>query len=108
MLFLRGVLLIPDLRRPCLPVARTGICGKRLKEAIPTLVAAMEGHGHLQLEAEVRRHLFAISAATMDRALKPDPKLPKESSKPYGPPRHRLGSAVLAPRASHSSVVVHG
>src|ERR1700704_3673076 len=28
------------------------ICGKRLKEAIPTFVAAMEKTGHLQLECE--------------------------------------------------------
>ena len=47
------------------------ICGKRLKEAIPTLVDAMERHGHLQLEAEVRRCLLAMSATTMDRLLKP-------------------------------------
>ena len=47
------------------------ICGKRLKEAIPTLVDAMERHGHLQLEAEVRRRLLAMSAATMDRLLEP-------------------------------------
>ena len=31
----------------------------------------MERHGHLQLEAEVRRRLLAMSAATMDRLLKP-------------------------------------
>jgi protein-disulfide isomerase-like protein with CxxC motif len=47
------------------------ICGKRLKEAIPTLVAAMERHGHLQLDTEVRPRLLAMSAATMDRLLKP-------------------------------------
>jgi hypothetical protein len=47
------------------------ICGKRLKEAIPTLVEAMDRHGHLQLEAEVRRRLLIMSAATMDRLLKP-------------------------------------
>jgi hypothetical protein len=47
------------------------ICGKRLKEAIPTLVDAMERHGHLQLEPEVRRRLLSMSAATMDRLLKP-------------------------------------
>jgi hypothetical protein len=45
------------------------ICGKRLKEAIPTLVVAMERYGHLQLETEVRRLLSAMSAATMDRRL---------------------------------------
>jgi hypothetical protein len=47
------------------------ICGKRLKEAIPTLVDAMERHGHLQLGPEVRSRLLAMSAATMDRVLKP-------------------------------------
>jgi len=47
------------------------ICGKRLKEAIPTLVDAMERHGHLQLEPEVRSRVMAMSAATMDRVLKP-------------------------------------
>jgi hypothetical protein len=46
-------------------------CGKRLKQAIPTLVDAMERHGHLQLDGEVRRLLLAMSAATMDRILKP-------------------------------------
>ena len=47
------------------------ICGKRLREAIPTLVAAMERHGHLHLDTEVRPRLLAMSAATMDRLLKP-------------------------------------
>ena len=47
------------------------ICGKRLKESIPTLVDAMERHGHLQLEPEVRSRVLAMSAATMDRVLKP-------------------------------------
>ena len=31
------------------------ICGKRLKQATPTLVDAMERHDHLQLDVEVRR-----------------------------------------------------
>jgi len=47
------------------------ICGKRLKEAIPALVGAMERHGHLRLAAEVRCRLLAMSAATMDRLLQP-------------------------------------
>lgn len=47
------------------------ICGKRLKQAIPTLVDAMERHEHLHLDVEVRRLLLAMSAATMDRILKP-------------------------------------
>jgi hypothetical protein len=46
------------------------ICGKRLKPLIPTLVEAMERHGHLQLVPEVRTALLSISAATIDRALR--------------------------------------
>jgi hypothetical protein len=47
------------------------ICGKRLKEAIPTLVDAMERHGHLRLDGEVRARVLTMSAATMDRLLEP-------------------------------------
>ena len=47
------------------------ICGKRLEQAIPILVDAMERHQHIQLDEEVRRRLLAMSHATMDRLLKP-------------------------------------
>src|SRR3954464_407351 len=47
------------------------ICGKRLKALIPTLVSAMERHGHLALAPEIRASLLAVSAATIDRALRP-------------------------------------
>jgi len=46
------------------------ICGKRLKPLVPTLVEAMERHGHLQLTPEVRVGLLSISAATIDRSLR--------------------------------------
>jgi hypothetical protein len=46
------------------------ICGKRLRPLLPILVEAMERHGHLQLVAEVRTRLLAMSAATIDRALR--------------------------------------
>ncbi len=46
------------------------ICGKRLRALMPVLVEAMERHGHLALDPEVRRHLLAMSAATIDRALR--------------------------------------
>lgn len=46
------------------------ICGKRLRALAPTLVDAMERHGHLQLAPQVRADLLAMSAATMDRALR--------------------------------------
>src|SRR5882672_8979822 len=47
------------------------ICGKRLKAAIPHLMNAMEKHGHLELDPEVRKKLIAVSAATIDRMLTP-------------------------------------
>lgn len=46
------------------------ICGKRLKPLVPTLIEAMERHGHLQLAPDVRTGLLSISAATIDRALR--------------------------------------
>jgi hypothetical protein len=46
------------------------VCGKRLRALAPILVDAMERHGHLQLAPQVRADLLAMSAATMDRALR--------------------------------------
>jgi hypothetical protein len=45
------------------------ICGKRLKAVLPGLVAALEQHGHLALEATLRTRLLSASAATIDRLL---------------------------------------
>ena len=47
------------------------ICGKRLKAVIPSLLEAMEKHGHLDLAPGVRERVLAASAATIDRLLKP-------------------------------------
>lgn len=47
------------------------ICAKRLKHILAVLVASLQRHGHLKLDAEVHRRLLAISAATMDRLLRP-------------------------------------
>jgi hypothetical protein len=47
--------------------AAGGICGKRLVPFLPTLLEALERHGHLQLSAAVRAHLLSMSAATVDR-----------------------------------------
>jgi hypothetical protein len=60
------------------------ICGKRLKQAIPTLVDAMERHGHIQLEPEVRSRLLAMSAATMDRLLKSARDMGKQARRRSG------------------------
>jgi hypothetical protein len=45
------------------------ICGKRLKAILPSFVDAMERHGHLNLNPDVRKQLLKISAATIDRLL---------------------------------------
>jgi hypothetical protein len=45
------------------------LCGKRLKALIPVLIGAMERHGHLHLDAEIKAKLLQVSAATIDRAL---------------------------------------
>ena len=47
------------------------ICGKRLKAAIPNLMGAMERHGHLSLDPEIRKKVVDVSAATIDRVLTP-------------------------------------
>jgi hypothetical protein len=46
------------------------ICGKRLKAILPELLEAMERHGHLSLDPEVKRRVLRVSAATIDRLLK--------------------------------------
>ena len=46
------------------------ICGKRLRPLLPILLEAMERHGHLHPVPEVRTRLLAMSAATIDRALR--------------------------------------
>lgn len=45
------------------------VCGKRLRPLLPTLVEALERHGHLQLDEAVRTRVLAASAATIDRLL---------------------------------------
>jgi hypothetical protein len=45
------------------------VCGKRLKALMPSLIEAMERHGHLDLAPEIRSKLLLMSAATIDRAL---------------------------------------
>src|SRR3954453_17660685 len=47
------------------------ICSKRLVPFLPELVEALERHGHLQLPADVRPLLLALSPATANRLLRP-------------------------------------
>src|SRR3954451_17860754 len=46
------------------------VCGKRLRPLVPVLMEAMERHGHLDLSPVIRTGLLAMSAATMDPALR--------------------------------------
>ncbi len=67
-----GRRLYDDAARQALIVvweAADRICGKRLKQLLPTLLDAMGRHGHLDLDGTVQDRLLAMSAATMDRAL---------------------------------------
>lgn len=59
--------------------AANQICSKRLVPFLPQLVTAMERHGHLQVPADVRTRLLSISAATVDRLLKPEREIVKQS-----------------------------
>ena len=52
--------------------AANQICSKRLVPFLPQLITAMERHGHLRLPAEVRTRLLSMSAATVDRMLRPE------------------------------------
>ncbi len=47
------------------------ICTKRLKAGLAQLLDAMERHEHLRLDPVVRQRLLPVSAATIDRLLKP-------------------------------------
>jgi Integrase core domain len=66
------------------------ICGKRLKELAPVLIDAMERHGHLQLDPVVRSRLLDMSAATIDRLLRPE----REATGRLRRRRWGMGSAV--------------
>ncbi len=50
--------------------AANQICAKRLIPFLPTLVEALERHGHLRLSEECRNQLLSVSATTADRLLR--------------------------------------
>ena len=58
------------------------ICGKRLKALLPTLVPALERHGHLQLDDTVREKILSASAATIDRLLTNTRAVVRASTRP--------------------------
>jgi hypothetical protein len=68
------------------------LCGKRLRPLIPILVESMDTHGHLKLDPAIKAKLLQMSAATIDRALRPA----RENS----PKARRRGVAASALRRS--------
>lgn len=46
-------------------------CGKRLEPFLAELVETLERHGEIQLPEPIRKQVLSISAATIDRLLKP-------------------------------------
>ena len=70
------------------------ICGKRLRPLVPVLVEAMERHGHLQLAPEVRISLLAMSAATIDRALRDVRRQAGRSTRRKAPPSVAIRRSV--------------
>lgn len=49
--------------------ASNRICSKRLVPFLPTMIDALERHGHLTLDPEIKARLLTISPATVDRLL---------------------------------------
>ena len=48
------------------------ICGKRLQPQLPELITVLERHNEFRCERETRTKLLRISAASIDRLLKPE------------------------------------
>lgn len=67
--------------------AANQICSKRLVPFIPDLIQNLESNGHIVLTRPTRDALLTISAATVDRMLKPE--------------RHRIGKSVSTTRSGN-------
>lgn len=70
----------PEVIVPLKVVWETGdrMCGKLLASVMPDLLASLERHGELSLEAETRELLLSMSASTIDRLLKHRPLRPSQ------------------------------
>ena len=60
--------------------ATNGICSKRLVPYLPELVAVLEQHGELQLDAQTKTQLLTLSPATADRLLRTE----RQRHRPHG------------------------
>lgn len=71
------------------------VCGKRLRPLVPILVEAMGRHGHLQLDSDVRNGLLSMSAATIDRALRPVREHSGQRRRRRSPPSAAIRRSVM-------------
>jgi hypothetical protein len=53
------------------------VCSKRLRALLPIILPSLERYGHLRLNDAVRTRMLAMSAATIDRLLRPARRLAK-------------------------------
>lgn len=75
------------------------LCGKRLAPFLDELVAALEAEGVLRLEPDVRAWLPRMSAATIDRRLRPF----RLQLRPHGLSTTKPGSLLKQQVAVHTS-----
>jgi hypothetical protein len=64
------------------------ICGKRLQPLLPSLIEAMERHGHAGISGSAGEQLLAMSPATIDRALR------GTKASATGPRRRKASTAI--------------
>jgi hypothetical protein len=97
----RRPLLYDEAARAALIVlweASDRVCGKRLRALLPILLPALERNGHLKLDETIRTKVLAMSAATIDRALRA-PRRAKCLKKPrrtVPEPRRRIPLRTFA------------
>lgn len=97
---LRWPSLYDDAARAATIVPREAsdrVCGKRLKAPLPILLPALERHGHLKLDAELRLKVLSMSAATIDRLLRTlrNAACPKSAARVVPEPRRRIPTRTL-------------
>ena len=70
--------------------ATNGICSKRLVPYLPELVAVLEQHGEVQLDAQTKMQLLSLSPATADRLLRAE----RQRHRPHGLGTTKPGSLL--------------
>lgn len=93
------------------------MCGKLLVAVIPDLLAALERHGELRVSAQTRRALLSISAATIDRLLRPSRRALGRQPRRRSPPATSLKAQIpirtwsewtdMKPGSLQSDLVLH-